>query len=100
MSDAAANPDTKTVHLLISGRVQGVGYRAWFEDEALELGLDGWVRNRSEGSVEALVHGDARKIDDLIRACHKGPPMARVDKVQVEAAQYDGIHGFRIQKTV
>lgn len=90
----------ETVRIVVSGRVQGVGYRAWFLEEAEELLLSGWVRNRADGSVEAFVHGDKRKVDDLIKACHKGPGLSRVDKVTVEAAKYDGISGFRIEKTI
>jgi acylphosphatase len=99
-TDPAASPALETVRLVITGRVQGVGYRAWFEEEALELELSGWVRNRTDGSVEALVHGDKRKIEDLVKACHHGPRLSRVDKVTVEPAQWDGKTGFRVEKSV
>ena len=93
-------PDIQTVRILVTGRVQGVGYRAWFQEEAQELELNGWVRNRLDGSVEALVQGDKHKIDDLVRACKHGPSLSRVDKVTVEPAKYDGPAGFRIEKSV
>lgn len=92
-------PDIQTVRIVVTGRVQGVGYRAWFQEEAQELELNGWVRNRTDGSVEALVQGDKRKIDDLVRASKHGPSLSRVDKVTVEPATYDGPSGFRIEKS-
>jgi acylphosphatase len=96
----AAAPVLETLRLVITGRVQGVGYRAWLQEEAMELELDGWVRNRADGSVEALVHGDKRKVDDLIKACKHGPSLSRVDKVTSEPAKWDGQTGFRVEKSV
>jgi acylphosphatase len=69
--------------LNIEGRVQGVGYRWSLCDQANRLGLSGWVRNRRDGSVEALVIGDNVSIDDLLAWAQRGPPMARVDKMTV-----------------
>jgi acylphosphatase len=71
-------------HLLITGLVQGVGYRASFARQAGNLGLRGWVRNLSDGSVEAEVDGDAAAIEAIITWSHQGPPAARVDNVIVE----------------
>ncbi|KKC25783.1 acylphosphatase [Sphingomonas sp. SRS2] len=68
----------------IKGRVQGVFFRAWTVEQAIELGLDGWVRNRHDGSVEAVVAGPAEKVEDLIARCHRGSPPSRVDEVIVE----------------
>lgn len=68
-------------HLRITGRVQGVWYRGWTVQRATALGLDGWVRNRADGSVEALVAGPAPAVRDLIAACRDGPPNARVTAV-------------------
>lgn len=79
-----AMSDTKTVHVRIEGRVQGVWYRGWTVDEARARGLSGWVRNRMDGSVEALFHGPAPAVDDMVRACHRGPSAARVTRVVVE----------------
>lgn len=97
-----AKPKTtqETVRVFVYGFVQGVNYRRWLQGEALERGIDGWVRNCSDGSVEALLHGDAHTVDDLVRACRHGPLMARVDKLRSEPAEYDGINGFRIEASV
>ena len=73
----------------IQGRVQGVGYRAWVEYQARLLGLEGWVRNRRDGSVEALFAGPENVVADMIAACRRGPPSARVDNVKEEAAGAD-----------
>ncbi|QLH72197.1 acylphosphatase [Rhodopseudomonas palustris] len=70
----------------IRGRVQGVGYRAWLAMTAQANGLEGWVRNRRDGSVEALLGGDQTVVADMIAACHRGPSAARVDAVVVEEA--------------
>jgi|SRR6478672_523634 len=70
-------------HLRITGVVQGVGYRASFERRARTLGLSGWVRNRVDGSVEAVIAGDDTALDDMIAWSHRGPPLSRVTKVEV-----------------
>jgi acylphosphatase len=64
--------------LRISGRVQGVGYRAFLRDRAIGLGISGWTRNRLDGSVEACVFGEARAIEALVHALKRGPPGSRV----------------------
>lgn len=79
---------SRTVHVMISGRVQGVGYRAWTEREAQRRGLSGWVCNRQDGSVEAVFSGEAEAVADMVAAVHSGPDGARVDAVDV--ADYDG----------
>jgi acylphosphatase len=66
-------------HVSMRGRVQGVGYRAFVEYEALRRGLEGWVRNRRDGSVEALFAGEAARVHDMIEACRRGPHSAKVD---------------------
>ena len=66
-------------HVIVHGRVQGVGFRAFVEGEALARGLEGWVRNRRDGSVEALFAGEADVVADMIEACRQGPRGARVD---------------------
>jgi len=72
-------------HVAIRGRVQGVGYRAWVEDAAIARDLEGWVRNRRDGSVEAVFSGPADVVIDMIASCRRGPPSARVEAVQEEA---------------
>ena len=77
-------------HVIIRGHVQGVGYRAWVEDTALIRGLDGWVRNRRDGSVEAIFAGAPTEVAAMIDACRKGPAAAQVDSVdQREAGEAD-----------
>jgi acylphosphatase len=68
-------------HVIIRGQVQGVGYRAWVEDTALIRGLDGWVRNRRDGSVEAVFAGAADDVAAMIHACRKGPAAASVQGI-------------------
>jgi acylphosphatase len=79
-----------TRHLRISGRVQGVGFRYSLHGEARARGLSGWVRNRRDGSVEALLQGEAAAVDAVIAWAHRGPSTARVERVVVtpeDAAQ-------------
>lgn len=75
-----------TRRLLISGRVQGVGFRYSLQREAERLGLAGWVRNRSDGSVEALAQGAPDALDALVAWARRGPPAARVSEVKTEPA--------------
>jgi acylphosphatase len=76
-------------HVMIRGRVQGVGYRAWVEYEAISRRLEGWVRNRRDGSVEAVFAGDEHVVSDMIGACRRGPSAARVDVVHDDAGNPD-----------
>jgi acylphosphatase len=76
-------------HVVIRGRVQGVGYRAWTEDEALRHDLEGWVRNRRDGTVEAVFSGPDDVVEAMIAACRRGPPAARVEAVDVADAGAD-----------
>jgi acylphosphatase len=69
-------------HVAIRGRVQGVGYRAWTEYAALRHGLEGWVRNRRDGSVEAVFAGPTAAVEVMVAACRRGPPGARVEAVE------------------
>ena len=71
-------------HVVARGRVQGVGYRAFVEEEALRRGLEGWVRNRRDGTVEAVLSGADDVIAAMIDACRRGPPAARVEAVDAE----------------
>jgi acylphosphatase len=81
-------PESRSVVVRISGRVQGVGFRDWTERKASELGLSGWVRNLASGDVEALFSGPADALDTMLAACRRGPQLARVDDVKIaEAAE-------------
>ena len=76
-------------HVTIRGRVQGVGYRAWVEHRAMAHDLEGWVRNRRDGIVEALFAGPEAVVTTMIAACRRGPSSARVDALQDEAGNPD-----------
>jgi acylphosphatase len=89
----------RSVRLRITGRVQGVGYRAWAIETARRLGLRGWVRNRADGSVEALVTGDAAAVARMIDACRDGPFAARVRDLAASDAEDDGSPDFRPKAT-
>ncbi len=78
------------VHVLISGLVQGVFYRASTKEEAKKLGLTGWVRNLPDGRVEAVFEGEREKVERMIAWCKKGPPLARVERVEVHEESYQG----------
>jgi acylphosphatase len=91
--------DTKAVNAVISGKVQGVWYRAWTEEQARKRGLAGWVRNRNDGTVEALFAGPAEKVDDMVKACHQGPPHARVAGVAVTPVSFPHCEGFKQRST-
>ncbi len=83
-------------HLLISGRVQGVCFRMYTEEEATKRSLTGWVRNLPTGQVEAVFEGNKKSIEEVIQWCHKGPPAARVTDLAVEWEPYRGdFHDFR-----
>lgn len=75
--------------LTITGRVQGVGFRDWALQTGQRLGLTGWVRNRSDGAVEALVVGDETAVGQMIEACRRGPLLARVDEIDVDPVDLD-----------
>ena len=92
MSEAARG--TKAVLVRVEGRVQGVWYRGWAVAEANRLGLAGWVRNRSDGSVEALLAGPVPAVDAMVEACWRGPPSARVSNVTVRPADMPDRPGF------
>ena len=86
-------------HIIVRGRVQGVFFRANMKEEADRLGVKGWVRNLPDGySVEAVVEGDEESVKRLIEWCHRGPPLARVEKVEVTYEPYKGeFKDFRIK---
>ena len=94
------------LQVTIRGRVQGVGYRAWIEHKAVAIGLEGWVRNRREGSVEALFAGPARAVAEMVALCRHGPPSAHVQTVLNEPAEPDQLalrragEGFSVLPTI
>jgi len=96
---APADP-RRTVRLRIEGRVQGVGFRAFVEREAVALGLDGWVRNRRDGGVEVLASGSAGGVESLIAACRRGPRGANVAMLKVLDEPPATTRGFVVAPTV
>lgn len=86
--------------LEISGRVQGVGFRYFVTRCARQQGLRGWVRNRSDGSLEALLIGEEAAVATVTEQCRRGPPMGRVDRLDVASAQDDGSTDFIERATV
>jgi acylphosphatase len=78
--------------VMIIGRVQGVGYRAWVENQARNHNLEGWVRNRRDGSVEALFAGPADVVSEMVARCRRGPSSARVEAVHDEAASPEALN--------
>lgn len=88
------------VRLIVKGRVQGVGYRWWAIGQARRLGLDGWVRNRADGSVELLAIGVEAALEALAAACRRGPQAAAVSSVETQEAGDDGSTGFGERATL
>ena len=87
----------KRMRVKISGRVQGVFFRAETERMAISLNLTGWVRNMEKGDVEALFEGDDKDVERMLIWCHNGPPHARVDRVETEEQPYSGdLRGFSV----
>jgi acylphosphatase len=84
----------KAIHVLISGRVQGVGYRAWTEKTARKLGLSGWVRNLASGDVEAVFSGEVGTVEMMLRYCHKGSIASKATKIIVEEWNESVEQGF------
>jgi acylphosphatase len=80
--------------LIIRGRVQGVGFRDWMIVRAQALGLSGWVRNRADGGVEALVAGDTDAVEEMMRLCRRGPRMALVNSIEEDLAEPPDEPGF------
>ncbi len=88
-----------SAHLLISGRVQGVGYRASTADMAHLFKLSGWVRNLHDGRVEAVLEGDRPIVEEMIRWCRKGPPAAVVEAVAVQYRKVEGLNSFEVKRS-
>lgn len=91
--------DTAYRHLIISGKVQGVYYRASMVEEAKKLGVAGWVRNRRDGTVEAMLAGAGPAVAALLAWARRGPAGARVDHIQVELGDEEDYSGFTTRET-
>ncbi len=89
--------DMVKAHVFFTGRVQGVFFRAFTEKNARELGIKGWVRNLSDGRVEAVFEGPKDKVEELIYLCRYEHPHARVDSVDVEYGEVEGLTDFKIR---
>ncbi|MHB9111667.1 MAG: acylphosphatase [Thermoleophilia bacterium] len=91
----------KRAHVYISGRVQGVFFRAWVSENARRLGLTGWVRNRLDGRVEAVFEGSAEVVRQMVELCYEGPAHARVDTVLDNYSESaEGYASFEVKSTV
>ena len=89
--------DRTRAHVFVSGKVQGVYFRATTRDTAREHDVDGWVRNLDDGRVEAVFEGPEEAVERLVEFCHKGSPAARVDDVDVAYEEPQGEGGFRVR---
>ena len=87
-------------HVYVSGRVQGVWFRAWTEQQARQLGLSGWVRNLEDGRVEAVIAGSPPAISSMLKRFHEGPPQAKVEAVAVSDWQEAVQPGFQLKSSV
>jgi acylphosphatase len=85
-------------HVHVSGRVQGVYYRANTRDTARECGVDGWVENLADGRVEAVFEGPREAVESMVEWCHEGSPAASVDDVDVSYESPAGLEGFEIRR--
>jgi len=81
----------------VTGRVQGVFFRAWAAEQAGALGVAGWIRNASDGSVEAHLEGEEAAVQQLVALLHRGPPSAQVAQVAVEEAEIEGADRFEVR---
>ena len=90
--------DRTRVHVYVSGKVQGVYFRATTRDTARKLDVDGWVKNLSDGRVEAVFEGPESAVEAMVEFCHEGSSGARVDSVDVTNESPEGLDGFRIRR--
>lgn len=90
-------PTRIRAHIWVSGRVQGVFFRAYTEDEAVARGLAGWVRNARDGRVEAVFEGEKSAVDSMIQWCHRGSPASRVTGVEVRWEEVQGERSFSVR---
>jgi len=88
------------LHVIVTGHVQGVGFRAFVQDQAYRIGLTGWVRNRWDGSVEVLAEGEKYKLETLLQALYRGPRLGTVSGLEAQWGEYSGeFHDFRVRQT-
>ncbi|WP_227131391.1 acylphosphatase [Halorubellus salinus] len=90
--------DRTRAHVFVSGRVQGVFFRDTTRQTAQAEGVDGWVRNLDDGRVEAVFEGEHAAVEAMVSFCHEGSPAARVDDVDVEYGDPEGVDGFRVRR--
>lgn len=90
--------DETRAHVFVTGRVQGVYYRANTRDAAREAGVDGWVRNLPDGRVEAVFEGPEDAVEGMVEWCRTGSPAAEVDDVEVEYGGPEGMDGFEVRR--
>ncbi|MFC3476640.1 acylphosphatase [Halobacterium litoreum] len=90
--------DDTRAHVFVSGKVQGVYYRANTRDAAEEHGVEGWVRNLRDGRVEAVFEGAEDAVESMVEWCHEGSPAARVEGVDVEYGDPEGVEGFEVRR--
>ena len=88
----------KRVRVRVSGRVQGVWYRGWVQDQAARLGVNGWVRNLADGDVEGVFEGPPAAVDRLVAVCKDGPPAARVHEVRAAEEAPEGLADFQVRR--
>ena len=84
----------KSIYVTVTGKVQGVGYRAWCAGHAERLGLHGWIRNRLDGSVEAIYHGRCERVDEMVRLSGQGPRWANVTDILATPCDPPEVAGF------
>jgi len=91
--------DNKRAHLIIKGRVQGVFFRLKTQQEAMRQGVNGWVQNRADKTVEAILEGDTKAVEAVIKWCRRGPTLAKVEKVIItwQNSGLEGLKEFKIR---
>ena len=88
---------TTRAHVFVSGKVQGVFYRATTSERASEVGVDGWVKNLDDGRVEAVFEGPEEAVEEMVEWCHEGSSQARVEAVEVEWQEPEHLASFEIR---
>ncbi len=86
----------KTIKILIIGTVQGLFFRKFADEEAKKIGVKGFVRNLDDGSVEIVIEGENKKVDEMLKVCKQGPPYAKIRDVKVTEINHQGFDSFKI----